>query len=451
MTLPIDIAAERFPDRLAFDDGTKQITYGDLPGLIVSSQVFERLVLPACEHVAWCPCNDLQSFVTFWAMQRRSLVACPISHRFPVAKREQIVTQINATWLEMIEPGGTVRQHADAGQNDRTPNQPATLILTSGSSGKPKAVVHSVDAHIASAKGAESQIALGPGDRWLWSLPLCHVSGLSILIRCAVAGATVVGLQSESTFNASLLAEHRVTHLSAVSTQIRRLLAEEDFPSPHLKSVLLGGSGVDPKLVSEARHRGVRLHTTYGLTETASQVTTSTATDDAAVSGRILPGRRVKLSATGEILVGGETLCLGYYLDGRIESVVDEGGWFPTGDLGRWTDDGQLIVKGRIDNQFISGGENIHPENIERAMMEAFGVDEVIVVPKPCETYGERPIAYVRGNLPADWPDQLRRSLQGYEIPTEILPWPSGSDSDIKPDRRKLIDQVSVRTNRNPL
>ena len=429
---PIHLATQEYPHHIAFDDGVDQITYAELKDVLSQAPAMQLSGLHPGDHVAWCPQNDRDAFLTFWALQLRGCVACPVSHRFPDATRDEVVARMDAKWLSDFAEKET-RATAPAIQG-----APVTIILSSGSTGVPKAIVHSMEAHVASAKGAALNMPLTTGDRWLWSLPLYHVSGLSILVRCAVAGATVVGMSDQDELSAELLDARKVSHLSVVTTQLRRLLEDANFPSPHLKSVLLGGSSVDATIVTEARSRGVKVLTTYGLTETASQVTTSTPKGDPAKSGRVLPGRELKISDSGEILVRGETLCLGYYDAGAIESVVDDQGWFHTKDLGSLDDDGQLSVKGRIDNMFISGGENIHPESIERLMLSEFYIFQVVVVPKKDETYGARPVAFVQGVLPSDWQSRMRQLLQSYEVPVEVFRLPAEADGEIKPDRMKL-------------
>jgi O-succinylbenzoic acid--CoA ligase len=429
---PIHSATQKHSHQIAFDDGVVQISYEQLKDALSQTRAMQLSGLQPAEPVAWCPRNDLDAFLTFWALQLRGCVACPISHRLPAEKRDEVVDRIDAKWLSDYSEMET-RSTAPAIQN-----APVTIILSSGSTGMPKAVVHSMEAHVASAKGAATNMPLVAGDRWMWSLPLYHVSGLSILVRCAVAGATVVGMREHDELTAELLDARKVSHLSVVPTQLRRLLADESFPSKHLQWVLLGGSSIDAALVAEARNRGVKVLTTYGLTEAASQVTTSTPKDDPARSGRVLPGRELKISDSGEILIRGETLCLGYYDVGAVEPVVDDQGWFHTKDLGCLDDDGQLSVKGRIDNMFISGGENIYPESIERAMLSAFDILQVVVVPKKNEAFGARPVAFVNGTLSPGWQSKLGLSVQSYEIPVEIFDWPEEGHGAIKPDRRKL-------------
>ena len=438
MSLPIHRTAQTHPDHLAFMHREHEIRYADLAAALSTNSVMRLKNVSAGDHLAWCAHNDLDSFLTFWAMQQRGLVACPISHRFPLATRSDVVARIDAAWLpDWIENDSEGREIDESGI-DRDLDGPATLLLSSGSTGAPKAIVHAMEAHVASAKGASVNMPLGPGDRWLWSLPLFHISGLSILVRCAFAGATVVGQEPDSGLSASVLEELQITHLSVVSTQLRRLMGEDGFPSKHLKSVLLGGSRVDPKLVSRARRRGVNVMTTYGLTETASQVTTSTNEDDPESSGRLLPERELRISNDGEILVRGSTLCLGYYGNGTIQSVVDHEGWFHTKDLGTLDETGLLRVRGRIDNMFISGGENIYPENIERAMLAAFEIQQVVVVPKLDRLFGSRPVAFVAGGLPPNWETTLRKALKGFEIPVEIHDWPAAAATTMKVDRKWL-------------
>ncbi|MEM9409622.1 MAG: o-succinylbenzoate--CoA ligase [Planctomycetota bacterium] len=445
--LPFEFASQEFPDELAFDDGLTTVKYGELETAISESPVMHLDLRPG-QHIAWCPQNDKDAFITFWALIKRGCVACPINYRFPTLTRQEIVGRIDALWLpdEIENAKKYQRRHSPTSSTLET-DSPATIILSSGSTGTPKAVVHSMQAHIVNARGSTRNIPLEPGDRWFWTLPLCHISGLSILFRCALAAATVVGIQADSKLTDQLIDQHKITHLSAVNTQLRRLINEPSFPPKSLRTILLGGSATDPRLVTDTRERGVTTLTTYGLTEMASQVATSEPDSISESSGEVLEGREIKITEDNKILVRGETLCLGYYSDGTINPVVDKKGWFATGDMGYVDGQNQLFVKGRIDNLFISGGENVYPENIERVMLKIFDIEQVIIAPKPDHEFGERPVAFVNGELPTDWQAQLRPHLANYEIPIEALDWPETRDASIKPNRQWIKSLLLNQTN----
>ena len=394
----------------------------------------------AGQRIAWCPGNDYESMVRFWAIVRGGFVACPISHRLPRPRRLQLAAAIHAEWIDRWESvtAGFVRDEIDFAA-------PATIVFSSGSSGEPKGVVHSLDAHIASALGATARIPLQPGDAWMWGLPVSHVGGLSILFRCALAGATVVGMRSANDRSQApslneCVRTMRLTHMSLVPTQLWRLL-RDGVDWTGLKSVLVGGQPLPASLFQHARKAGVPLQTTYGLTEMASQVTTSDSLPDSAErSGFILPHRELCIGPRHEILVRGKTMCLGYVSEAGIKPVVDEAGWFHTGDRGTLHADGQLEVWGRQDNMFISGGENIYPERIERELLQFVGVRRAVVVPRRDAEFGDRPVAFVEADQVDrhGWSDKLRERLAGFEIPTEYLSWPQDVELAIKPNRRQL-------------
>jgi O-succinylbenzoic acid--CoA ligase len=177
----------------------------------------------------------------------------------------------------------------------------------------------------------------------------------------------------------------------------------------------------------------------------ASQVATTQPGADAAeirTSGRVLPHRELAISDAGEILVRGRTLFAGYVDGEAVSRPVDSNGWFHTGDRGGLDDEGRLIVRGRLDNVFISGGENVQPEEIERALLALPDVHEAIVVPVPNEEFGRRPVAFVRLREGVPSPEAIRSALRldlpGYMIPVAVYPMPENESSGLKPARRDL-------------
>jgi O-succinylbenzoic acid--CoA ligase len=323
--------------------------------------------------------------------------------------------------------------------------RPATIIFTSGSTGVPKAALHAFGNHYYNALGSNANIPLRSGDRWLHSLPLYHVGGLSILFRCLLAGATVA-LPRQGTPLGEAIDELGATHVSLVSTQLLRLLrGKADLAG--LEAVLMGGGPVPAPLVDEAVARGLPIHTSYGLTETASQVTTTppgASPGELGTSGRLLPYREIAISGGGEILVRGQTLFAGYVEGGKTERALDADGWFHTGDLGELNENGYLRVLGRQDNLFVSGGENIQPEEIEEALYGLPGVDEAVVVPVPDEEFGARPVAFVRmeDERYGELAPELERVLPRFKIPIAFHPWPEETRRGMKPDRIALSERA---------
>ena len=274
---------------------------------------------------------------------------------------------------------------------------------------------------------------------WLPSLPLFHVGGYAILFRVFLAGASLV-LDDRTQPLKERLERQPITHLSLVPTQLWRLLAQGFDPArTRLRELLLGGAAIPEPLVNQLKALGFTPKSSYGLSEMGSQVCTGQPAG-AGVVGRPLPGREVCIRQ-GEICVRGDTLFAGYFQAGELVLPLDEEGWFHTRDKGHFTPDGELVVEGRLDNLFISGGENIQPEIIEQRLVDHGAVAQALVVPIPSAQWGQRPAAFI------DWlaepvpHDELatwiRHSLPGFMVPDRWLPWPDLAGS-LKPSRTLL-------------
>jgi O-succinylbenzoic acid--CoA ligase len=329
-------------------------------------------------------------------------------------------------------------------------------------------VLHSAGNHHYSALGSNALLTVNPGDRWLLSLPLYHVGGLGILYRCFLGGGAVV-LERPGVDLADQIAQDRITHLSLVPTQLRRLLKHPDLKRlrSSLKVVLLGGAPIPPDLLQQASDAGLPVYPTYGLTEMASQVATGSPERPAKL--RVLPHREVKIADDGAICVRGDTLFLGYVTKDGIARPLDSEGWFQTGDTGRIDSRGFLHVRGRKDNMFISGGENVHPEAIEAALSGVDGIEVVVVVPVEDAEYGHRPVAFLRYRADFNLSEaeselseearfgfdhhslsaELEKTLPRFMLPVAYYPWPHGySPAGIKLDRSFFRD-LAARLHRN--
>jgi o-succinylbenzoate---CoA ligase len=453
---PLRSAALSAPKTAALVGASGITSYEELDRMVSAAALRLGWLEPGSRVALYLP-KDERYVALVLALIRAGHIACPVSDRLPpqgvarllgkaacsaLISEDQELLQTAGAGLRRPEPETLLRGGEQRAEPADIPQErPATIIFTSGSTGVPKAAIHTFGNHYYSALGSNANIALRPGDRWLHSLPLYHVGGLSILFRCLLAGATIALPQPGNPLSEAI-ASFGATHVSLVSTQLSRLL-REGTDLGGLKAVLLGGGPIPPPLVDEALARGLPVHTSYGLTEMASQVTTTppgASLEELRTAGRVLPNREVSISEGEEILVRGATLFAGYVEAEELDRPLDEGGWFHTRDLGTLDENGYLRVRGRIDNLFVSGGENVQPEEIEEALCRLEGVDEAVVVPVPDEEFGARPAAFVRMSAgePGDLARKVEPDLPRFKIPISFHLWPEEARRGMKAERANL-------------
>ncbi|MEL6890601.1 MAG: fatty acid--CoA ligase family protein [Actinomycetota bacterium] len=267
--------------------------------------------------------------------------AFPVDQRLPTAAKRAVCRAMAVG--EEVEPGD------------------ALVVATSGSTGEPKGVVLTHDAVAASAEAATRRLDVRPDDHWLACLPLSHVGGLSVVTRALHTGTR---LTVQPGFDPEQVVGAGATLVSLVATALARIDADR------FRTIVLGGS-------RPPADRPTNTVATYGMTETGSGIV---------YDGVPLEGVEVDVRDDRSIRVRGPML-LRCYRDGTIP--LDATGWFDTGDLGHWLDDGRLHVEGRRGELIITGGENVWPERVERVLADHPGVAEVMVRGVPDEEWGE--------------------------------------------------------------
>lgn len=441
--------------------GTRQIRNQQLSlYLACAIKQLKGIGIKPGDRIAICDENSVEYLILLLALWQIKAVAAPINPRWPDKTISSYVSRINARGLFRSDDiTRTVcfdaRQQVEAGElKELDPEQEVTIVATSGSSGEAKAAVHTWGNHFYSAKGSNEIIPLTSADRWLLSLPLYHVSGLAITVRCLLSGAGLVVVSDGDLMSA--MQRGKATHVSLVSTQLQRLIADEKNHDllRSLKCILLGGSAIPQTLIEHSLKLGLNLYLSYGLTEMTSQVATGKISQINQPCVKVLPYRQLSISPEGEILVKGEVLFKGYVAGAKIHLPVivseTKESWFPTGDIGRLDEAGFLTVTGRRDSMFVSGGENIHPEEIERALLKIKGVAQVIVVPKEDKEFGQRPIAFIKFEGTPLEDEYLINCLQSdlprFKIPTAFFPWPQNLISQgIKISRQDFLKNLPRR------
>ena len=379
--------------------------------------------------------NPLPTLCSAWSRGERVLLVSPNHSAFA---RQQLLAVTRATnMLQTI-----AHDHAAQKINlDACPPTASVIIETSGSSGAPRLIELGIDALVVSAQIGARAIAFGAGDLWHASLPATHIGGLMIHVRSLVLGGGVrygVAPKCWSDLNG-------VTHISLVAAQLARLLDDPHEAPSTLKAVMLGGGPSSQSLRDRALRQGLPMFATYGMTETASQVATGPIAigDAATLAGAPLPGIQVMIdSSNNEILIASPTLARGTLVNGALVPFTVP---LRTRDVGSIDTQGRLHIAGRLDAMFISGGRNIQPEIIERALADLPCVSSSCVVGIAHEKWGMRPVAFVQlGAEPGiSFAAFLRERLEPYLIPDAFYEIPIEETSRMKHSRAEFARRLA--------
>jgi o-succinylbenzoate---CoA ligase len=320
-------------------------------------------------------------------------------------------------------------------------NAIATIVYSSGTTGKPKGVQLSLANHYANALASRRNLPITESDNWLAVLPMFHVGGLAIILRGLFYGMPVTIQRSfdPATVNAALDNEG-VTIVSVVATMLARMLDErQDRPYPaSLRCLLTGGGPVPRPLLERCAAINAPVMQTYGMTETASQAVTlapEVALKKLGSAGKPLGGMELRIEQdgvevapgeVGEIVLRGDIITPGYYNRPEATAQAWRGGWFHTGDAGYLDPDGYLYVVDRRDDLIISGGENIYPAEIEATLLAHPAVEDAGVIGAPDAQWGQHVVAFVQlrkgqSVSEAELSEFCRARLAKYKIPRRII------------------------------
>lgn len=315
-----------------------------------------------------------------------------------------------------------------------------SIVFTSGTTGMPKGAQITFGNHYHSALASAERLTAQPDDVWLLTLPHYHVGGMTVPMRAALGGTTLVEFDMWRGMDTARLAqsliERPITHVSLVPTMLHRLLDSGFVAPPRLRAILLGGAAAPLDLLERAWAAGLPVATTYGLTEACSQVATAPP-DEARCKpgtvGRPLRGATVTVvrvdgnsavaGEVGELVVRGPTVFAGY-LNAPEDRALRDGALF-TGDLGYIDAEGDLFIVQRRTDLIVSGGENVYPAEIEAVLRAHPAVSDACVVGLPDPEWGQQVAAAVVPKSgvtldPAALEAWCRERLAGYKRPRHI-------------------------------
>ena len=477
-------AVER-PAHTALVQGACSLTYADVAEQV--ERACERLQahgVGAGDRVACLSFNTWEMLVLLLALSRLGGLLAPLNYRLAVAEWDQLILDCQPTlllhdagWHEqalalaarhhltrcslasLCEPstqssnmGAVLKSSktADARHDELrsiTPHmaqgvasdpRPLLLVYTSGTTGAPRAAVHTQANLIANMQAASLAMALTPEDRVLTVLPLFHVGGLCIQTLPALGVGARVVLHSRFDPQAMLQAmEHEHIGLTVVVPAVMKALVEHPLWTTAdlsaLRCVMAGSSHLPEPLVHAFLERGVPLGNVYGATETGPFSIALVADAARMLQGACgWPAHGVQACLgplegaapnEGEVWLRGPALVQQYW---PAQAALDAQGWFHSGDVAQVDASGCWTIVGRSKDMIISGGENIYPAEIETLLAQHPAVAECAVVGMPDDRWGERVVAVVtlhEGHTASD--DELlarvRERLARYKHPCGVV------------------------------
>ncbi len=416
MALSLLYAAERFPEREALVDGGERLTYAQLRER--AARLAGGLAgagLGRGDRLAAVLRNRSQTVLLFWACQWLGAVFVPLSWRSSQADLEYCIEDSGATLVatddDPLEHLAAGEEHPGALDLDEAAH--SIMLYTSGTTGRPKGVPRS---HRAERAGGSSQVVhhgLGDGDRTLGVMPLYHTMGDHSMIAMSLIGGCYVAQPEWSAEAAlALIERERITSLYLAPTLFHDLVTHAAFAEHDVSSVrrvAYAGAAMTTALAERvaAAFEPETFVNHYGSTEI---YTFSVHRDQRAkpgCAGRAALNARLRLDPPG---IEGEVLChlssdeafSGYWRRPDADEKALDDGWYRTGDVGRIDADGDLWIVGRVDDMIVSGGENIHPLEVEDVLARHPAVAEVAVVGAPDDRLGQRVVACVVGSATAE-------------------------------------------------
>ncbi|MDX3884247.1 MAG: FadD3 family acyl-CoA ligase [Sphingomonas sp.] len=471
-------AAARFGDKAGVVDGERTISFAALWEAIRKAAAgFIAAGLEKGDRVAiWAP-NRLDWIVGAVGAQAAGCVVVPLNTRLKGGEAAFILNRARARWVLTVDNfiGNDYRAMLaaedlphlervitfgpewdaflaaatpDAGTDARidavTPEDPSDIMFTSGTTGDPKGVISGHGQTCRTFRIWTQSVGLRDDDRYLIVNPFFHSFGYKAgWLPCLMTGATIYPLATLDVPKlVDLVSAHRITMLPGPPAIFQTILAT-DIGGADLSSLRLsitGAASIPPALIERMR-KDIGIETVltgYGLTETCGTVSLSDAHDPADVvartCGKPIPGIEVRIAdgdgrilpagEEGEVQVRGFNVMIGYFEDpeGTAEAI-DAEGWLHTGDVGRFDEDGRLMITDRMKDMYISGGFNCYPAEIEKILQKHPDIALAAVIGVPDERMGEVGKAFV---IPV---------AGAHPDPAEICAWAKANMANYKAPR----------------
>lgn len=484
MILPtvLDENARLIGRRIAVLDDEGSFTWAQFRDRVArAAGVLRGLGLQKGDRFALLMRNSFRQAELFWAGYWSGVIPVPVNWRLSpieiapiledsgsklLAAEEEFLPALDqpalAAWRDRVlrvEHGGGAKAQYEAllAGAEAVPMEPATedddalLLYTSGTTGRAKGVRLSHRNILANGWQVGLAVGIRSGDVYSHVAPMFHAADLHGTMAFLMGCAHVYAPRFTPGAIAASIERHRVTMAHWVPTMVK-MVAEspevEGYDLSSLRLLFYGSSPMPEEWIRAIRQRLPRseLYGGYGLTETSPILTVLDhashdrcfETGDFALlksAGRPVPGLEMRIvdesdrplpaGATGEVLVRGPNVSCGYFNRPRETAVAFRGGWFHTGDVGRFDEDGRLYLVDRLKDMIITGGENVYSSEVESVLYRHAGIAETAVVGVPDERLGEALFAVIvpKPGITLTAEEVIRHCrtfIGGYKIPRRM-------------------------------
>ena len=433
------------PDSLIIHND-KEVPYSKINSLVYKTSLFLKDEgIKENDIITLLSNNSVDFIITILSLWEIGAIPAPLNIKLLGKDLDEQIKFLNAgftikskEFLNVSTPGKNILISFDdlpdnkekIRQKNFSKENTALILFTSGSSGKPKAVMLSFENLIQSAIIGNKVLNLTNKDRWLASLPFYHIGGFSIIIRALLFGSSIIipaSLSCEDLMKS--LMKYHSTLASLVSNQLKRFIDMNFVPPEELRMVLLGGGFSNKNLILKAIDQGWKIAKVYGSTETSSFVSFMNYEEvkkKPEASGKVIHPNKIIITDDGEILVRSSAIMKGYFNNEDETSAKLKNEFYYTGDIGHLDDEGCLYIEAKRSDLIISGGENVNPVEVENEILSHSNVKEVCVVGIEDKKWGQivsgAIVLMVNCKLPEkELKDFLRDKLSSYKIPKQII------------------------------
>lgn len=429
------------------------LNQGDVVGILSENSVELVLSVLALWHAGAVPMpintrlTDKEIFTIIRSIQCAAILADDANMDRSLVTKTRVHNLLDLTKGKVKRPHKRVKRMA---------NDPALIILTSGSTGVPKGVQLTFKNLASSAIASNEFFHHRKEDKWLASLPFYHIGGFSVITRSFLFGTELIiqdDLDQDAIYNS--IKKYHPSFASFVPTQLRRMIKKHHSHESSLRRVLIGGGFIDPEMIRSAIKGGWPVAKSYGSTETASFIAVLPPENfhkKPESAGVPLKGNKIfivdekrdvlKSGQLGEILVKSPSVALKYINDEKLTSLKFNNGAYFTGDYGYLDEDGYLYVISRKDDFIISGGEKINPHEVESAIIEHPQIEDAAVIGTDDPEWGQMVTAVIvpKGQATItlkDLREFLIKQLASYKHPKKLI--------TVKSIPRTALGKVKIR------